>query len=147
MDVYLKWEQMTPILVCCVSYAVPIMHILPVTRVYEKNWHKVSPIKSFIIILSSQTGFSLLFIRFVFFFPCLLGWTVSKMGIVRDGTVTGTHLIRHWLVHNTQILTHMHVNTVAGSCNFHFLSALCSFNRGWNLKLSLQSSALTVNGS
>lgn len=61
-----------------------------------------------------QTGYSLLFIRFVFFSQCLLGWTVCKAGIIRDGTVTGTHLIWRSLVHDathTPDITHRHGHT------------------------------------
>lgn len=74
-----------------------------------------------------QTGFSLLFIRFVFVSQCLLGWTVCKAGIIRDGTVTGTHLIWRSVVHcaththtrhHTQTWTHMPEDTVAGSRHF-----------------------------
>lgn len=41
--------QMTPVLVCAIAYAILIIHIWPGTREYEKNWHKISPIKPFII--------------------------------------------------------------------------------------------------
>lgn len=113
-------------------YASPILiiHIWPVTRDYEKNWHQISSNKAFY--LDRQTGFSLLFIRFVFFCLSLLGWTVCEPGIVRDGTVTGAHLICCSVVHSVththtrhhiKTWTHTPEDTVSGSC--HFCSPPC----------------------
>lgn len=99
-----------------------------------------------------QTGFSLLFIRFVFVSQCLLGWTVCKAGIIRDGTVTGTHLIWRSVVH---CVTHTHQTSYrhGHTCLRTRLQALvifvpppCGFKCVWNLVLGHQSSALTVNG-
>lgn len=61
-----------------------------------------------------QTGFSFLFIRFVFFSRCLLGWKVCQAGIIRDSTVTGAHLIWRSDEHSatqTPDIAHRHGHT------------------------------------
>lgn len=138
---------------CPIPYAIPITHIWPVT--HEEELASDFPDKAFYY--PRQTGFSFLFIRFVIFSQCLLGWAVCEAGIIRDGTATGTHLIWRSLTlvrgaTQTHTRHHKQAHTpeeeVAGSRRFRPSRPLllCSFKCVWNLVLAHQSSALTVNG-